>query len=95
MAAELDDDEAPDDGLDEEFGEELLDGDAELDVEELEGVEDLLHPATLNTTAKAKVMAGAMKRVRMTGSCAIYGESVQAYGEVADILVRNAESDNG
>jgi hypothetical protein len=92
LAAELDDDE----GFDDELGDELLDGDAELgDEEEVPGVDDLLHPATLNTTAMAMAAAGATKRVRMTVSCAVCGESGQAYGEVADILVRNVESDNG
>jgi hypothetical protein len=48
----------------------VLDGDAEFDDDELLGVEDLLQPATLKTTAIAR----AMKPVRMIGSCAVCGE---------------------
>jgi hypothetical protein len=95
LAAELEDDEEPDDGLDDEFGDELLDGDAEFEVDELVGVEDLLHPATLKITAMGRAAMGATKRVRMSGSCAICGERRSDLREVADILVRNAESDNG
>ena len=86
MAAEL--------GCDDELGDELEDGDAEFEEEELpEGVDDLLQPAMVKTTAIARHRA--MRRVRMIGSCTVCGEIIQGYVEVEDILVRNRNSDNG
>jgi hypothetical protein len=75
-------------GWEDELGVDEVEGEFE---ELLEGVEDLLHPPI----ESAKARQPAMRVIRMIGSCAdVLCDRISVFSEVADILRRNAVSDN-